>query len=263
MLTHAGKARSLMPQALAIEWLPPLVAAPFVGSFAGTVALRLPSGRGLLLGRSECVNCGQRLGARDLVPIFSWVASRGRCRHCAQPVSPYYPLVELMAILIVVWAALLTSGPILWASCALGWVLLALAASDQRHLILPDQLTLPLIAAGLGVTYLIAPQALADHAIGAAAGFAVFALVAWLYRLVRKKEGLGLGDAKLLAAGGAWASWEGLSGIVLIAAIAGMVAMLALRLAGRPLEAEHRIPFGPYLCLGIWIIWLYGPLEFS
>lgn len=252
-----------MPQAFAIEWLPPLVAAPFVGSFAGTVALRLPSGRGLLLGRSHCVKCGHRLGARDLVPILSWLAHRGRCRHCAQPISAYYPLVELAAILVVVWAALLTSGPILWASCGLGWALLALAASDQRHYVLPDQLTLPLVAAGLGLTYLIAPDALVDHAIGAAAGFAVFALIAWLYHLIRRREGLGLGDAKLLAAAGAWTSWEGLSGVVLIAAIAGMIALLGLRLAGRPLEPGQRIPFGPYLCLGIWLIWLYGPLEFS
>ena len=169
----------------------------------------------------------------------------------------------LAAAAVIAWAASETTGAVLWLSCALGWVLLALAETDRRTMVLPDALTLPLLACGLLATWWLAPAHLLDHAIGAAAGFAALALVGGLYLRVRGREGLGLGDAKLLAAGGAWLGWAALPGVVVAAAASALAVALAGRLSGRPLAAGDALPFGPYLALGVWLGWLYGPIAFE
>jgi leader peptidase (prepilin peptidase)/N-methyltransferase len=112
----------------------------------------------------------------------------------------------------------------------------------------------------LAVSYAIDPTLLLPHLIGAAAGFVAFAAVAEIYRRLRGRDGLGLGDAKLLAAAGAWLGWQALAGLVLIAAVIGLAAVLVRSLAGRPMEPTSRIAFGPALAAAFWIVWLYGPL---
>jgi len=237
-----------------------LIAAPFVGSFLGTLVLRLPEGLPVVAGRSACPACGTRLGPRDLVPLLSWAILRGRCRHCGTAVPSFYPAIELAALGVALWAWMVAGGVALLASCLLGWGLLALALIDRRHFLLPDALTLPLLAAGLGVTALLDPPSLPAHAIGAAAGYLAFAGIAALYRRVRGRDGLGLGDAKLLAAGGAWLGWSALPGVVLVAALLGILEVLVARLAGgAPLAAARPIAFGTWLAAAIWLVWLYGP----
>jgi leader peptidase (prepilin peptidase)/N-methyltransferase len=246
---------------LALTWLYPALAAPFIGSFVGVLVTRLPRGRSVVWGRSECPGCGHELGPSDLVPIASWLLSRGRCRYCTEPVSRLYPMLELAAFGLAVWAATAAGTTLLlWVSCGLAWLLLALAAIDIRDGLLPDALTLPLIPAGLATAYLIDPDEVLSHAIGAAAGLIAFVTVRLIYRRWRGREGLGLGDAKLLAAAGAWVSWTGLPSVVLIAAIAGLVSKLALRSPGDRLALDSEIAFGPGLCIGLWLVWLYGPL---
>jgi leader peptidase (prepilin peptidase)/N-methyltransferase len=248
-----------LPTPAAAFWFWPVVAAPLVGSFIALLAMRLPLGERVALGRSRCRSCGAALGPLDLVPLLSWLAAKGRCRHCAAPVSAFYPAVELCALAVALWAALTLPRDELWASCALGWGLLALAIIDARHLWLPDRITLPLIALGLAGTAIEEPARLPAHLIGAAAGFLSFAAIAFAYRRLRGREGLGLGDAKLLALAGAWLSWEGLASVVLIAALASLAWLLLAR-RREPLRAESALPFGPGLCLGIWLVWLYGTL---
>jgi len=161
------------------------------------------------------------------------------------------------------WAAAVVGGGwLLPATALLGWTLLCLAVIDARHLILPDALTLPLLLLGLVVAALLPGGRLVDHGIGAAVGFLAFAAVGAIYRRLRGRDGLGLGDAKLLAAAGAWVGWAGLPGVVLIAAALGLLATLALRMTGRGGPAEAPVPFGPWLCAAIWCTWLYGPLQF-
>ncbi len=242
------------------EWLIPVLVAPFVGSFLGVLIARLPVGGAVVFARSACRACDHPLGPDDLVPVISWLASRGRCRHCDAPIGATPICVELAALALAVWAATVVSGWLLWVTCALGWTLLALAVIDWRHQILPDQLTLPLAALGLGVAYAVDTDGVAHHAIGAAAGFAAFAAIGWAYRRLRGRDGLGLGDAKLLAAAGAWVSWTGLPGVVLTAAVAALAVALAGALAGRALRADSRLALGPYLALGTWLVWLYGPI---
>lgn len=238
-----------------------ILAAPCVGSFLGVVADRLPDRRPLFWSRSACAHCGRTLGARDLLPIAGWLLNRGRCRHCGRAVSALYPAIEVMATLIALWSLALLPGWLAWASCGLGWTLLALSVIDARRLILPDELTLPLILAGLAVAWAIDPDRLPEHALAAAAGFLLVAAIAMGYRRLRGREGIGLGDAKLLAGAGAWVSWQGLPGVVLLAASAGLVGALFWRLRAGSLSPQQELPFGPYLAGGFWLIWLYGPIS--
>jgi leader peptidase (prepilin peptidase) / N-methyltransferase len=237
-----------------------LLAAPFVGSFLGVLVKRLPARRPVAIGRSVCDHCHRTLGWRDLIPLVSWASTRGRCRHCRQAIGLFYPAVELAALAIAVWALLVLPGWIVWAGAMLGWALLTLTWIDQEHYLLPDVITLPLALAGLAVAWLIDPATLLDHVIGAAAGFATFTALAWGYRALRRRDGLGAGDAKLLGALGAWVGWQGLPTVVLYAAVSGLALALILAARGRRLELGHRLPFGPHLCLGGWLVWLYGPL---
>ena len=208
-----------------------------------------------------CSVCGSGLTARDLVPLLSWAVLRNRCRHCRARIGLFYPGIELAAVGVVLWATTLATGAVLWLSCGLGWVLLALALIDAREGLLPDLLTLPLVLAGLAAAVFLEPDALLAHAIGAVAGFAGFWALALLYKCIRRREGLGLGDAKLLAGAGAWLGWGALPSVVLIAAVAGLGAALAAGLAGRRVALDMKLPFGPALCLGFWLVWLYGPLQ--
>lgn len=235
-------------------------AAACVGSFLATVAWRLPRGIGVASPRSACTACGATLGLRDLVPLASWLFLRGRCRHCRARIDLLYFTVEAAAVAVVLWSAAFFSGWMILASAVLGWTLITLSAIDLRHRILPDALALPLIALGLAVAWLAEPSQIADRLIGAAAGFAVFAAVALAYRALRGRDGLGMGDARLLAAAGAWTGWEGLPAIVLIAAASALaVTGLAGMVRKRRVDRMTEIAFGPYLAAGLWIVWTFGP----
>ncbi|MCW4592384.1 A24 family peptidase [Gluconacetobacter entanii] len=256
-----------------------LLAAPFAGSFLGVLIRRLPDGRPAVLSRSACEHCGSRLAARDLVPLFSYVAARGRCRYCHASIGGFHPLVELLALgmaAIVACAGYMrfsTPAPVwVWSGCALGWTLLALGWIDLKTLRLPDALTLPLLLGGLLSCRLLSPAAVPEHTIAAVMGYGGFRLVALIYRRLRGCEGLGMGDAKLLAAAGAWTGPAALPLIVaggaIVTLVATGVAYTALSLRRRadagPTHGERghvtaiRIPFGPGLGLMTWLVFLSG-----
>ena len=241
-------------------WLWPVLAAPFIGSFLSVLVTRLPHDRQVVWGRSHCEACGHPLGLADLIPLASYLSSHGRCRHCGAGIAPLYLGIEIGAVIVAIWAATISTGWVLWASCGLGWCLLTLAIIDCRDGLLPDALTLALLPIGLAVAALEFPGAILPRAIGAAAGFLSFAAIRWGYRRWRGRDGLGFGDVKLLAAAGAWVSWEGLPSVVLIGALFGLGMALFGRFSGRPLALDERLAFGPGLCLGTWLVWLYGPL---
>ncbi|HUK61555.1 MAG TPA: A24 family peptidase [Stellaceae bacterium] len=249
-----------MSTANAVGLLALVVVALAIGSFAGTLVLRLPAGEGML-GRSRCRACDAILTPRELVPLASWLLQRGRCRTCGARLPYFYPAVELLALALGLWAWSAADGWLLWASCGLGWTLMTLALIDLEHQILPDLLTLPLVAAGLAVAWFAVPQVIIDNLAGAAVGFALFAIIAWAYRRWRGREGLGAGDAKLLAALGAWDGASGLPSIILIASLAALAGALAARSFRLKGALQDRVPFGPALALAGWIVWLYGPLS--
>lgn len=245
-----------------MEWLWPVLAAPFVGSLLGVLIRRLPAGRPVLWARSACERCSHPLGPADLVPLVSYLALRGRCRHCGAPIPAFHLGIELAAIAVALSAVVSgDDGACLWAGCVLGWTLLTLAWIDAEHLSLPDALTLPLVLAGLLATWLLAPAAIPDHALGAAVGWLALWAVAAGYRLARGREGLGQGDAKLLAASGAWLGWQALPWVMLLAALGGLAWAIGQRVRGYRLSAASVLPFGPWLAAATWLLWLLGPAS--
>lgn len=224
-----------------------MLAAPFAGSVLGVLVRRLPAGRPVGLARSACEACGRPLTWIDLVPLLSFAVLQGRCRTCRARIAPFHWHIEAAAIVVAGWVVSVEGGgPVGWADCVLGWALLALAWIDWQHRRLPDALTLPLVLLGLGATWWLEPDAMLDNAVGAMAGFSLFWLVRVSYRALRGREGLGLGDAKLLAAAGAWVGWQGLDSVVLLGALASIALALLRR---QTLAGSLVVPFGPGLAL--------------
>jgi len=238
-----------------------IVLAPFIGSFLGLVIDRLPAGRPIHWGRSTCDHCNRTLSPIALVPLVSFWLQRGRCRDCGTRLSLFYPLIELAALAVAISAAWFLTGWLLWVSLFLGWSLLVLAVIDARHKILPDPINLPLIPTGLTVITLLSPHQLTTHVIGAVLGFLSLATIAWTYRYLRGRDGLGLGDAKLFAAAGAWLGWPALPGVLLTATFCALILVLARSAIGDRLTATDEMAFGPYLALALWASWLLGPLS--
>jgi len=244
------------------ELIWPLLLAPFAGSLLGVLIRRMPDGRAVVLARSACEACGTRIAAQDLVPLVNQLWLRGRCRACGARIAPMHLSIELAALGVAAWAWLdAGAGDLgrLWAGCVLGWLLLALAWVDWEHWLLPDALTLPLLMAGLGATLMLQPDRIAAHAGGAALGYLGFRAVAALYRRWRGREGLGQGDAKLLAAAGAWLGWEALPMLVLIAALIGIPVAVVAGLRRGSVHGRTAIPFGLPLAAACWLLWLHGP----
>jgi leader peptidase (prepilin peptidase) / N-methyltransferase len=146
-------------------------------------------------------------------------------------------------------------------SIPLGAALIALSLIDLRTMRLPDAITLPLIAAGPLTALALGWDGVLWRAGSAATGFLLLFAVARGYRAWRGRAGLGLGDAKLLAAAGAWLGLEGLPSVVLWGSVTALAAVAAAMLLGRHVEASSRVPFGPFLALGFWMVWLYGPVA--
>jgi len=242
-------------------WLPLAVIAPFIGSFLGLLVKRLPKSRPFVVARSSCDSCEHVLSSAELIPILSWAWLRARCRHCGERLGIFYPGIELAALAVVLWAASVASGWVLVASCVLGWTLLALALTDWRVYLLPDPLALFLLLSGLAASRVMDSGTMPRHIVGAAGGFIAFAGVAWIYRRVRGRDGLGFGDAKLLAGLGAWVGWEGLPGTIFIAALAGLVFVAARSVFVAKTDWSDRIPLGSFLAAAGWLTWLYGPLT--
>jgi leader peptidase (prepilin peptidase)/N-methyltransferase len=229
----------------------------------GVLIDRLPKNHAVVFARSKCDSCDQTLGAPDLFPVISWLVSGAKCRYCGAALAWFYPAIELAALAVVLWAATETSGWALLLSCLFGWMLLALAIIDWRHFILPNVLTLPLLTVGLIAALLGLLGDPLDHLIGATAGFAVFTAIAFIYTRLRGRAGLGFGDAKLLAAIGAWVGWLGLATVVLYGTGLGLIAVLIGAALGKKPDLTDRVPFGTFLAAGGWLVWLYGPLTIA
>ncbi|MFC3441724.1 prepilin peptidase [Sphingobium rhizovicinum] len=222
------------------------LAGAILGSFLATLILRWPQGRGVMRGRSACDGCGRTLGARDLIPMLSALMSRGRCRTCGGLIDPLHGRVEAGCAIIGALAIGFRPdlGGIGWA--LLGWMLLALAVLDWRHFWLPDALTLPLAFLGFTIGMWASDVTLIDRVIGAAVGYGALLGIALGYRTLRGRDGLGLGDAKLLGALGAWLGWQALPFLLLIASLMGLAVMLV---TGRAKHRTARVPLGTFLAL--------------
>ncbi len=257
----------------AIPWLDATVfgiLGLLIGSFLNVVAYRLPlmleaqwkaecaemnglqttesETFNLLLPRSRCPKCGHPITWFENIPILSYLILRGRCSACKTPISPRYPLVELSSgalFFYCAWHWGAGSSALLWSGFAAALVTLTLIDWDTT--LLPDDITLPLLWAGLIAAALHwTPPTLPDALWGAVAGYLSLWLVYWGFKLITNKEGMGYGDFKLFAALGAWFGWQALVPIILMASVIGAVVGIGMKLSGG-LRANNQIPFGPFL----------------
>ncbi len=238
-------------------WWIAILAGPFAGSTISVLVRRMPRESPQLWGRSACEHCGHVLRPWEMVPLLSYAVQRGRCTRCGGRIAPAHLAAELAATAIAaVPVALGFEGVDLALACALGWVLLTLAWLDWDHFWLPDTLTLPLLLAGLAAAWWLAPWDITDRALGAIAGYAGLQALNRAYRALRHRDGLGAGDAKLLAATGAWLGWQALPGVLLAAALIGLGIAGVQRLRGTALTAATALPFGPALAAAFWALFL-------
>lgn len=234
---------------------------PAVGSFLAVLVDRLPRGEDAVLRPSTCRQCGVTLSASQMVPIFSFLLQRGRCGACHGPIPPWLFYLELICLGGGVLAVLQGGGGLtVVLSAAFLWVLAGLATADLLWLRLFDPLTaaLALITFALSLT----PQGagLGQAALGAALGAGGFAVLRWGYWALRRREGLGLGDVKLMVGLGAFAGPYDLPLLVLLAAVAALAMALGQRLLdGGALAGDRPLPFGTALCAAAGFLWLIGP----
>jgi leader peptidase (prepilin peptidase) / N-methyltransferase len=219
----------------------------------------------LVVPRSACPKCRAPITALQNIPVVSWLALGGKCANCKAPISPRYPLVELLtgvASGVVAWR--LGFGVPAVAGLLFTWALIALTFIDLDTFLLPDQLTLPLMWLGLLLSLFnpvwapgADPVTPFDSIVGAAAGYLSLWSVFWLFLLIRKREGMGYGDFKLFAAFGAWFGWKMLLPIILFASLVGSVVGVYMLYRQRKGMDAH-IPFGPYLALAGWLCLVIG-----
>jgi leader peptidase (prepilin peptidase)/N-methyltransferase len=201
--------------------------------------------------RSRCPACGHAIRWYENIPLVSYAVLRGKCSACKTPISLRYPAIELLTALLFAACGLRFGAQptvLLW--CALVATLIALAFIDLDTSFLPDDLTLPLMWAGIVSAALDwTPVSLAASIGGAVAGYLSLWFVFHAYRLIRGKEGMGAGDFKLLAALGAWMGWQAIPSIILLSSAVGALVGIAL-IVFRQHDREVPIPFGPYLAGG-------------
>ncbi|MFQ2216487.1 prepilin peptidase [Aeromonas dhakensis] len=242
-----------LPIMLEREWQ-----AEYLSYFNPETQLQQEERYNLMVPRSACPHCGHAITAMENIPLLSWLWLKGRCRECQAPISARYPLVELLtALLSLVVAATFPPGWALLAALLLTWVLVALTFIDLDKMLLPDQLTLPLLWGGLLFNLAGGFVPLADAVIGAMAGYLVLWSLYWAFKLLTGKEGMGYGDFKLLAALGAWLGWQALPIVLLLSSLVGAIIGISLILL-RNHHQNKPIPFGPYLAIAGWIALLWG-----
>jgi leader peptidase (prepilin peptidase)/N-methyltransferase len=267
-----------------------------VGSFLNVVIARVPAGESIVSPRSRCPRCKNQLAWFENLPLVSWLVLRARCRHCGQPISARYPMVELIAaFLALAVETRFGFGPAALGYFAFSAALLALAYIDLDTWLLPHEITWPLIAVGLASPLWNRALPFAESAAGAGVGFAVFAAVALLGEKLLRREAMGWGDVWLLSGIGAWLGVKALLPVVLLSSLQGAVVGVALLALGRdparrrrttdeaappPTPADesahlavldedgwvpprHAVPFGPFLALAALEVLLIGPALFA
>ena len=229
-----------------------------VGSFLNTLIVRAPTEEGILRPGPHCVDCDAKLGFADLVPVVSWIWSRGRCRHCGEPVPVGYPLVEVANL--VLWMLALARFGVAWELpiyLTLFSVLLALSVIDLELYLLPNRITYPSIVASIVAIPLLSVALRHDPGLSIRSaylgglGYAGFLLVMLLfYEVVVRKEGMGMGDVKLAILLGIWVGWIHLLLVayaLIFACVIGVVVGVGVLIVRR---ASRAFPFGPWLALG-------------
>ncbi len=214
----------------------------------------------LMLPRSKCPKCAHQIKWYENIPVLSYLFLRGKCSACKTPISLRYPTIELVTgalFFYCIWRWGLTPTGLTW--CGFSATLLSLSMIDWDTTLLPDDMTLPLLWAGLLLAALKVTNVSLESAVwGAAAGYFSLWLVYWIFKLITGKEGMGFGDFKLFAALGAWYGWQALIPIILMASVIGAIVGIALKFSSKLREGGY-IPFGPFLGLAGFSAMFFGP----
>jgi leader peptidase (prepilin peptidase)/N-methyltransferase len=212
---------------------------------------------------STCPHCQHSIRFYENIPVFSWLFLKGKCSQCKNKISARYPLVEIStALLSLVIAQHYGVSLMTCYALILTWGLIALTMIDFDHMLLPDQIVLPLMWLGLIVNLSSGLVPIEDAVIGAIAGYSSLYIIFWLFKLATGKEGMGFGDFKLFALFGAWIGWQLLPLLILMASVVGAVIGISLMLFKNHRKGQA-IPFGPYLAIAGWITLLWGDKIWS
>lgn len=256
-----------LPQLLVFSGLIGLI----IGSFISMLSWRLPrimmleggeQFKAISMGRSKCPHCESNLPWYRLIPLFSWLSTRGRCHHCKVKISPRYPLIELsttIGTITMIWLFGLTFEGI--AALVFTWILITICVIDFEHHLILDNLSLPLLWLGLLINTQTVFTTPIEAIWGAAMGYLLLWLVFHSFKFFTGKEGMGYGDFKMLGALGAWFGFIALPQIILIAALSSILIGfigIALKLT----KIDTPLAFGPFLALGGWVTLIAGPNLF-
>ena len=228
-----------------------------VGSFLNVCIYRIPQRRSVVHPRSRCAACERPLAWYENIPVMSYIVLRGRCRTCGTRISLQYPLVEIVtAAAFVMQYDALGLTPLLAVRIAFACILIVLFAIDLEHQLLPNVITLPALCAGLIVS-VVMPPGIVDALIGALVGGGVLFLIAEVYFRLRREEGMGMGDVKMLAMIGAFLGWKLTILTLILSSIGGSLAGIVLLVTHRG-NMKAAIPFGTFLAAGAFLASLYG-----
>ena len=230
-----------------------------IGSFLNVCIYRLPASRSITHPRSSCPHCGRLIRFYDNIPVLSYLWLRGRCRYCRTSIALRYPMVEILGG----WFALgtfLKYGLTLEALIYYVFIaaLLAITFIDIDHQIIPDVITLPGIPIGFAAGFALPATSYLDSIWGILVGGGSLLVIAWVYNLVTKKDGMGGGDIKLLAMIGAIIGWKGVLFTIFVASAVGTLSGIIVMLKARK-SMKLAIPFGPFLAIGAIAYIFFGP----
>ncbi|MBI4196343.1 MAG: prepilin peptidase [Deltaproteobacteria bacterium] len=222
-----------------------------IGSFLNVVIARLPKQQSIVVPRSHCPDCGLSLHWYDNIPLLSYLLLGGHCRFCKKPISFRYPLVELISgfLIFLLYLQFGDVKIVLLYFLFLASPLIAITFIDLSHKVIPNVISLPGIPAGLLVSLLIygfQVEILWRSLIGMAAGGGLLFLIAWLYEKLRRREGIGMGDVKLITMLGAFLGWKGVFFVLMISSLLGSLTGLVMMVVSRK-NLQYEIPYGPFL----------------
>lgn len=227
-----------------------------IGSFLNVCIVRWPAEQSVIKPRSRCPRCGNQIVWYDNIPMISWLVLGGKCRHCKEPISALYPLVELATALLWAWMGYRFGLSLEAIKGALFCtILLGIAMTDAREYLIPDEFTLGGLVLGLAFAAAGGTTALIPAVIGAAVGFGLLWLVGYLGSWAFKEEAMGGGDIKMMAMVGAFVGWQGVLLTIFMGALAGTIVFLPLALVGK----KKLVPFGVFLAVGAAVSYLVGP----
>jgi len=224
------------------------------GSFANVCIYRLPLNRGVALGRSYCIKCKKQINWYDNIPIISYLLIEGKCRKCKKKISFQYPLVELLSILtfvIIYFFYGITFTTILLIALSLTFLIIFFI--DLEHFIIPNNLTYPMMILGFVKSFDPNLNSLfpnyVNSLIGGFFGYGIIWLIIFFYKVLRNKEGMGLGDAKLLAVIGFWFGWISVPFILFSSSVVALISVMP-SLLNKSKKLSSEIPFGPFIIVG-------------